>query len=322
MFNSDENYFFSNFNNSKEQLLSLSSIYTLENNNMNNQNENINDIIIKDNYYNNDIRKENEKQFIFDKENENTGYDSKNKNVPPVNLQNLESNSIIINNKKKCSCSVCLSSLQHNQQSGDGNIDEGKKILGRKRKDVRETGEHTKFSEDNLIKKCKSIFFNYLIIFINNLIKQVYNNNIGYFSNIKQLLNINQEQRINSKVDYYKDFLNKKLKDIFFSAKISSKYKYPSKDHNIKLIQELLNEKDKIKRDKFEKLFDLTFLECLEHFRGSKTKEELEGMISLDEALKDFKNDKDIENYKIEFKNTIKYFENIIMNKKGRNRKK
>ena len=45
-------------------------------------------------------------------------------------------------------------------------------------------------------------------------------------------------------------------------------------------------------------------------------------MISLDEALKDFKNDKDIENYKIEFKNTIKYFENIIMNKKGRNRKK
>ena len=98
MFNSDENYFFSNFNNSKEQLLSLSSIYTLENNNMNNQNENINDIIIKDNYYNNDIRKENEKQFIFDKENENTGYDSKNKNVPPVNLQNLESNSIIINN--------------------------------------------------------------------------------------------------------------------------------------------------------------------------------------------------------------------------------
>ena len=100
MFNSDENYFFSNFNNSKEQLLSLSSIYTLENNNMNNQNENINDIIIKDNYYNNDIRKENKKQFIFDKENENTGYDSKNKNVPPVNLQNLESNSIIINNKK------------------------------------------------------------------------------------------------------------------------------------------------------------------------------------------------------------------------------
>ena len=316
MFNNDEDNisFPSFFNENKEQIIPLSpTLYSLEDENMNNHNENINDTINKEKYNNNYIRKENKKNFIFKNDNENTCFDSKNNNTPQVNLQNLQSNSIIINNEK---------TLQYNQQSGDSNFDKEKKILGRKRKDLDETGNHTKFSEDNLIKKCKSILFIYIIKFINNSIKQVYNNNIGYFSNIKQLLNINQEQKINSKVDYNKELLNKKLKDIFFSVKINSKYKYHSKDHNIKLIQELLNEEDAIKREKYEKLFDLTFLECLKHFRGDEIKKELEGMISLDEALKDLKNDKDIEKYKIEFTKTIRNFENIIVNKKGRIKKK
>ena len=48
------------------------------------------------------------------------------------------------------------------------------------------------------------------------------------------------------KMNYNKILIYKKLKDIF-SAKISPKYKHYSKDNNIKLIKEILNDKDENK---------------------------------------------------------------------------
>lgn len=148
-----------------------------------------------------------------------------------------------------------------------------KKKLGRKRNKSNKIGDyknqnktseiwkHTKFSEDNLMKKCKSFVLQYLIIFNNKTIKEVYNNNIGYGIKEKKLL-INQEQRKNYTYDYYKAFINTKLKDIF-SVNQTSKYKYHLEEHNTKLIQQLLNEEDTKKRDKFSKLFELTFLDCV-----------------------------------------------------------
>ena len=45
-------------------------------------------------------------------------------------------------------------------------------------------------------------------------------------------------------------------------------------DHNKKVIEKIILEK----KDKFEKLFNLTFIECLEHFIGEKNIEELNGI--------------------------------------------
>ena len=104
------------------------------------------------------------------------------------------------------------------------------------------------------------------------------------------------------------------MKEIF-SENLSlrcSKYKI---DHNKNLINELLNEKDKIKQIFFNDLFSLTFLDCINHFRGSKNIYCLEGLPNYNEICQNLNGDDD---YKESFKCYIDNFENIIKNKKSR----
>ena len=258
------------------------------------------EIINKEENYNNQIDKNNIKQEK--KENENTEFDSKKKSVPPEFLFNQESQNIINN----------INIYQNNNNYT-------KKKRGRKNKKTGETGKHNKFSDDNLIRRCKSILLKYLLNFINITIKDVYQNNIGVGMNKMQLLKMNKKQIVNSKAKYNQEFLYKQLKDIF-SDTITTKFKYHSIDHNKKLIQHLLNEKDEEKYKIFKPLFELTILECLNHFRGHNNIKMLEGMTTLNEAYQELK-DKS-ESYIDEFKNYINNFEKIIMNKKSRNRRK
>lgn len=77
------------------------------------------------------------------------------------------------------------------------------------------------------------------------------------------------------------NFLNKKLKSIF-SKDISTKYKRYPHDYNKNLINSLLNEEDEQKRFIFEKIFNLTFLQCIEHIRSTKKIEELNTKRSME----------------------------------------
>ena len=75
------------------------------------------------------------------------------------------------------------------------------------------------------------------------------------------------------------------------------------------------------KRILFRKIFNLSFLDCIKHFKGEAHINELEGFIGLDEVCKNFeKNENDID-YINQFKWYVKNFEDIIMDKKVRNRK-
>ena len=194
------------------------------------------------------------------------------------------------------------------------------KSLGRKKKFSIEGGSHNKFSDDNLSRKSKGIIIRSAFTHINNIIKKVFNDR-GDNLNKKKLFTINQGQIVSSKVEYNLAFLNKKLKDIF-SVNISTKYKRYSSDYNKNVINHLLNEEDKEKRDIFEKLFNLTFYDCLKHFRGEVYIEALNGMTTLDEACKQFKNQEYYELYEQELKNFILNYEKIIGKKKSRNKKK
>ena len=255
-----------------------------------------------------------------------TGFTSKKNNDQLINDSNLESQKILshINRKK---CTHCFPSSPENQQSKNTNNDNNNitsnktKLLGRKKKESNESGEHNKFSDDNLIRKCKSVVLKYIFIFINNMIQNVYQYNIDNGVKVKLLLKINYNQIKKSKVLYNKAFLNKKLKDIF-SDNISTKYTNHSKNHNKNLINNLLNEKDEEKRKKFEKIFNLTFLECLQYFRGSISIKELDGMTNLDEACENFEGKEDFEYYKELFKSYINQFEKIIRKKKERHKRK
>ena len=109
--------------------------------------------------------------------------------------------------------------------------------------------------------------------------------------------------------------MNKKLK-LIFSEEIGTKYsRYPS-SHNKDLIDTLINEEDEEKKKFFTNIFNLTFVDCLNHFRGSLKKDELLGMNILNNYLKDVNENN--EDYYNLFKFFIFNFEKIVTEKKAR----
>ena len=207
-----------------------------------------------------------------------------------------------------------------------------KKKIGRKRKrnnedklnqDIEES-EHNKFSDDNLRRKCKHLVLKYALIFINNKIKDIYNGNIGNGILRKELKTINHFQKYNINIDFNKEFLTKTLGDIF-SDDITRRFAYVPLNHNKMVINYLMNEKDENKRNYFHKLFNINFIQCLNHFIGKDFICELKGLKCLEEIKKEDILDKyplDGEEY---FKNLSFYLDNyveIINSKKPRYRKK
>ena len=133
----------------------------------------------------------------------------------------------------------------------------------------------------------------------------------------ERLLKINQKQIKIYKVKDNTLFLYKSLKD-FFSDDISTKYKKYYLDHNKTLIEKLLNEENEDNKKFFEKLFNLTPLDCLKHFRNEENIEELEGLEKLDASCEKFKKKNDSEKYIEIFHYYVKNFEKIIQIKKER----
>ena len=192
-----------------------------------------------------------------------------------------------------------------------------KKKVGRKRKLDYE--DNHKIANDNMIRKCKHLVINNCIEFLNFQIKKIYHNNIGEGILIMKILDINQVQKSDNKLETTKLFLNKKLSEIF-SVDISSKYTSFLPAHNKILISRLLNEEDIEKREKFQKIFNLTFADCIQLFLGNNNKYiEFEGFPVLDEIKDELNEDNE---YLEKIKNFLLNFEDIIKHKKPRKRNK
>lgn len=203
--------------------------------------------------------------------------------------------------------------LEKKNQKKKDKLSPKKNLCGRKRKTEKEKGLHTKYFEDNIIRKIKSTLISCLSIFINSLIYKIYNGDIGKGILKKELKKMNQNQIIDSKKN--KEFLNKALKDIF-SDDISAKYTNYHFGYNRELIKILLEEQDIYKRRIFQNLFSLSFLDCLMHFRGSKYFHELEGLECLDNIISEkFEDDKE---YSELFRYNVNHFEEIIRGKRQR----
>ena len=136
-----------------------------------------------------------------------------------------------------------------------------------------------------------------------------------------KLLKLKQNSIEKEKAKYNKKLLNKTLKSIF-SDNISSKYSRYLPNHNKNLIEKLLNEKDELKKNIFNRLFNLTFLECLNHFRGSSFVDELNGLVKFEEYFKELKMGTNNEIYKKVLKYSLDNYEKEIMKKKERNKVK
>ena len=172
-----------------------------------------------------------------------------------------------------------------------------------------------KINFDKILRRIKMSILDAIIRFINHKIEIDYNYDIGKGICEKKILQIDKKELTHSKVEENKNFLLKNLKDIL-ATNISKKYTNYKKTHNIELIQKLIN-----KGEDYKKIFELTFLQCVEYIRGTKNIGVLDGLDRIDDIIKieEQKMDKDeIENF-VDF---IMDYENILDRKEGRNSKK
>ena len=155
--------------------------------------------------------------------------------------------------------------------------------------------------EDKLVKNVRTFILKLLFKSINKKIQKEYNRH-------KKFLRIGSEKLSHSSVEYDKNFLNLKIKDIL-SSKISRKHNYFNKDNNIKLIKELTRPENREK--KFEELFNLTFIEYLKKVRK---------LNNFNEVLKEELKERTEKEFKL-FKECVYNYEFIVNNKKSRKQK-
>ena len=147
----------------------------------------------------------------------------------------------------------------------------------------------------------------------------MYGGNIGNGIFKKELHIINKNQKSDATIDFNKKFLHKKLGEIF-SENLSTRYTNLPSFHNKRLILSLLNEKDQIKKKYFTDLFNITFLDCLKHFRGEIYINELGGLNCFENDKKKIldKYSEDGDDYVETLKFYLDNFENIINRKRPR----
>jgi hypothetical protein len=202
-----------------------------------------------------------------------------------------------------------------NENNNDNNLPLPINIVQEKNEEIetllRRKRNNSKFKSDSLIRKVKHILLDNILNFINGKISE-FSEHKSIFGKLK---NIGQKARSEGNAEYNKKFLNKTLFDIF-SSKITGRITNYLSDYNEKIIDNLLKEKDLNKRQYFSDLFNLTFVQSLNHFNETNYYKELNGMKRMvDEVKKESEGDE-------EYENNLKYyflhFEDIINKKKGK----
>ena len=245
----------------------------------------------------------------------NTNAQNNNENSEVNDIDRIQTNNIALNRiNEENNFNIIINSDNHDT---DTNSNKYKNLIDKKRKRGKEfINELNEYNPDKILRKIRTMSLRTVIIFINEMIKIIYNNDIRKSILIRQFLEINKKELSHSSVEFDKKFLYKELKEIL-SENISEKYSNFPPDKNKRLVEELIT--SEIGGPYFQKLFELTFLDCLEHIRGTKKFSELIGLMDIDAMLnyEEFKIDKDqIQTYE----DYIYEYENIIKRKKSRNR--
>ena len=199
-----------------------------------------------------------------------------------------------------------------------------KPLLGRKKTNSGEVGEHTKYAQDNMIRKFKPYFKDSLKDLVNSNIQKYirFPNNMlnGIRYKKLEILNINQKQVKDISVEMNKELLQKKIKD-FFSVEISHNYSNYPENFNELLIEEIY------KNDNGEKvkcILEKTILESLKYFRMDEDvyfDPNYSCLKGLEKSFIDFKKElleKNNEKYANGMVELIKNFEVIYFNKRSR----
>ena len=176
---------------------------------------------------------------------------------------------------------------------------------------------HNEFKFDNITNRLKNNLMKSFLSFINKKIEEKYE----FSEEMKdlKLYVLNNSLASNSNIKFNRDLINMTLKEIF-SNKVSTKCKKVSQDQNKNAINNLLNDKDEERRNYFNKIFNLKFIDVLKYLRG-----ETEGL----EILEGLEFDKVCWNKIQKKENLLRYFtllmscyEKLWEERKPRNREK
>lgn len=133
---------------------------------------------------------------------------------------------------------------------------EPKSFLGRKTKGDTEEREHSKFKEDNQMRKIKSYFLKYIPDYVNSSLSFVH----------KRFLKIDKKVNQELKKDFNVELMVKKLKDIFIEFPICGRYSEAKngENYNAELIKEIYENNEET--EAIEKL-EQTYIQVLDCFR-------------------------------------------------------
>ena len=162
-------------------------------------------------YVNEEKTKEKTKGEDLNKNEQKKNIDS-NKNVDSNKNDNLNLPDLINDNLPPMNLSEIIEKNKNEQ-----------KKCGRKRTRTSEKSAHTKYSDDNIRRKCKHLVLKSLLEFINEKIYKMYNGNIGNGIFRKELQTLNQSQISDATINFNKNFIKKKIGDIF-GEKISGRF--------------------------------------------------------------------------------------------------
>ena len=279
-------------------------------------------------YESNIFNKNNDNDNDNDNDNNNFVYNNINNNVKNNIINNISNNNNINKNSYKNNNiknklefegkTKETTNITRNNNTQKEVTDHGKFLNKKRENPDSNSGKNSRFSSDNTIRKIKHLILDALLKFINEKIKKIYNNNIGFGVFQKKLLTLNQSQKVDATISFNKQFMKKKLYEIF-SDKISTRYTSFPGDFNKKLINSLMNEEDLDKKAYFQKLFNLSFSDCLSHYSGTIKIDELDGLNLFSDYLKKHRDDED---YNKQLEYYLINFEEKIDNKRPRKSKK
>ena len=197
-------------------------------------------------------------------------------------------------------------------------------FLGKKR----QAENHSKFAFDNLVRKIKSKLFGSILIILNKSLEsnekekemtpndpqKVKKGEVSYECFLKP----DQKIILQTNVKENLALLDSKLRDIF-SENVSTKVKNFSKEYqlgyNKNFIERIKNDE---KKKKTNDILDMTFFQCMEHFRGTKKYEALTGLEKeYEKVVEELSED---EEYLKSFEWQLNNFEDLYRNKRARNR--
>ena len=240
--------------------------------------------------------------------------------VSPLNYSSVQSNF----SKKLCKIKICIPLREQNIAKYSLSFSEGKKLRKKGRRKLKpgqdyELALHTKDNDDNIKRKVKTHFHNFIVAYLNMVIKQTLRTKRQYKFK-KMCSKITQDVTIS----YNKKLMDTPVKDIL--VQVSNKFK--DKDINLYYIEKIFQMKSNnlFENDNIitlQQLLNTSYKDMMNNFYLKSTKKVFENE-KIDESFEKHIENLTIKygyNYAMKFKQNAENFVNFYISSKQRNHK-